>query len=63
MLIQAIGSLLSGSLALLAALANVLILVVVAAVIFTEAIRRFGSAPEVHTDIMLHAEHEWPQHA
>ncbi|WP_395401227.1 cation diffusion facilitator family transporter [Arthrobacter sp. UC242_113] len=39
----------------LAALANALILVVVAAVIFTEAIRRIGSAPEVHTDIMLYA--------
>jgi cobalt-zinc-cadmium efflux system protein len=39
----------------LAALANALILVVVAAVIFTEAIRRIGSAPEVHTDIMLSA--------
>ncbi|MDQ0616643.1 cation diffusion facilitator family transporter [Arthrobacter globiformis] len=96
MLIQVIGSLLSGSLALLAdaghmlsdaagvfialmaawiaalpasdlrtygyqraevlaALANALILVVVAAVIFTEATRRIGSAPEVHTDIMLSA--------
>jgi cobalt-zinc-cadmium efflux system protein len=96
MLIQVIGSLLSGSLALLAdaghmlsdaagvfialmaswiaalpasdlrtygyqraevlaALANALILVVVSAVIFTEAIRRIGSAPEVHTDIMLYA--------
>ncbi|WP_087871786.1 cation diffusion facilitator family transporter [Arthrobacter globiformis] len=39
----------------LAALANALILVVVSAVIFTEAIRRIGSAPEVHTDIMLYA--------
>jgi cobalt-zinc-cadmium efflux system protein len=39
----------------LAALANALILVVVAAVIFTEAIRRIGSAPEVRTDIMLYA--------
>ncbi|MFC9354601.1 cation diffusion facilitator family transporter [Arthrobacter sp. NPDC057013] len=96
MLIQVIGSLLSGSLALLAdaghmlsdaagvfialmaswigalpasdlrtygyqraevlaALANALILVVVSAVIFTEAIRRIGSASEVHTDIMLYA--------
>lgn len=96
MLIQVIGSLLSGSLALLAdaghmlsdaagvfialmaswiaalpasdlrtygyqraevlaALANALILVVVSAVIFTEAIRRIGSAPDVHTDIMLYA--------
>ena len=39
----------------LAALANALILVIVSAVIFTEAIRRIGSAPEVHTDIMLYA--------
>ena len=39
----------------LAALANALILVVVSAVIFTEAIRRIGSAPDVHTDIMLYA--------
>ena len=39
----------------LAALANALILVVIAVVIFTEAIRRIGSAPEVQTDIMLYA--------
>jgi cobalt-zinc-cadmium efflux system protein len=39
----------------LAALANALILVVISVVIFTEAIRRIGSAPEVHTDIMLFA--------
>jgi cobalt-zinc-cadmium efflux system protein len=39
----------------LAALANALILIVISVVIFTEAIRRIGSAPEVHTDIMLFA--------
>lgn len=39
----------------LAALANALILVVIAVVIFSEAIRRIGSAPEVQTDIMLYA--------
>ena len=39
----------------LAALANALVLIVISVVIFTEAIRRFGSAPEVHTDIMLAA--------
>ncbi|MEN8583443.1 cation transporter [Arthrobacter sp. KBS0703] len=39
----------------LAALANALILVVISVVIFTEAIRRIGSAPEVQTDIMLYA--------
>lgn len=39
----------------LAALANALVLIVVSVVIFTEAIRRIGSAPEVHTDIMLFA--------
>lgn len=39
----------------LAALANALILVVIAVVIFTEAIRRIVSAPEVQTDIMLYA--------
>ena len=39
----------------LAALANALILMVIAVVIFTEAIRRIGSAPEVQTDIMLYA--------
>jgi cobalt-zinc-cadmium efflux system protein len=39
----------------LAALANALILIVISVVIFTEAIRRIGSAPEVQTDIMLFA--------
>ncbi|MDQ1593556.1 MAG: cobalt-zinc-cadmium efflux system protein [Arthrobacter pascens] len=39
----------------LAALANALILVAIAVVIFTEAIRRIGTAPEVQTDIMLYA--------
>ncbi|GAA1260259.1 cation diffusion facilitator family transporter [Arthrobacter pascens] len=39
----------------LAALANALILVAIAVVIFTEAIRRIGAAPEVQTDIMLYA--------
>ena len=39
----------------LAALANALILVAIAVVIFTEAIRRIGDAPEVQTDIMLYA--------
>jgi cobalt-zinc-cadmium efflux system protein len=39
----------------LAALANALILIVISVVIFTEAIRRIGSTPEVHTDIMLMA--------
>ena len=39
----------------LAALANALILIVISVVIFSEAIRRIGSAPEVHTDIMLFA--------
>ncbi|UZX01707.1 cation transporter [Arthrobacter sp. CDRTa11] len=39
----------------LAALANALILIVISVIIFTEAIRRFGSAPEVQTDIMLGA--------
>ena len=39
----------------LAALANALVLIVISVVIFTEAIRRLGSAPEVHTDIMLFA--------
>ncbi|MCU1549379.1 MAG: cation transporter [Arthrobacter sp.] len=37
----------------LAALANALVLIVIAVVIFTEAIRRLGSAPEVQTDVML----------
>jgi cobalt-zinc-cadmium efflux system protein len=39
----------------LAALANALVLIVISVVIFTEAIRRLGSAPEVHTDVMLSA--------
>ncbi|MCB5291872.1 cation diffusion facilitator family transporter [Arthrobacter sp. SO3] len=39
----------------LAALANALVLIVISVVIFTEAIRRMGSAPEVHTDVMLYA--------
>jgi cobalt-zinc-cadmium efflux system protein len=39
----------------LAALANALVLIVISVVIFTEAIRRLGSAPEVHTDVMLFA--------
>ncbi|WP_255769866.1 cation diffusion facilitator family transporter [Pseudarthrobacter sulfonivorans] len=39
----------------LAALANALILIVISVVIFTEAIRRIGATPEVHTDIMLFA--------
>lgn len=39
----------------LAALANALVLVVISVVIFTEAIRRIGAAPEVQTDIMLYA--------
>ncbi|MDJ0320638.1 cation diffusion facilitator family transporter [Pseudarthrobacter sp. PS3-L1] len=39
----------------LAALANALILIVIAVVIFIEAIRRIGSTPEVQTDIMLWA--------
>ncbi|MBT2520236.1 cation diffusion facilitator family transporter [Arthrobacter sp. ISL-28] len=39
----------------LAALANALVLVVISVVIFTEAIRRIGVAPEVQTDIMLFA--------
>ncbi|TLM82143.1 cation transporter [Pseudarthrobacter sp. NamE2] len=39
----------------LAALANALILVVISVVIFTEAVRRIGSAPEVETGIMLFA--------
>jgi cobalt-zinc-cadmium efflux system protein len=39
----------------LAALANALVLIVISVVIFTEAIRRFGSAPEVQTDVMLYA--------
>lgn len=37
----------------LAALANAMILMVIAVVIFIEAIRRFGTTPEVRTDIML----------
>lgn len=39
----------------LAALANALVLIVIAVLIFTEAIRRLGSTPEVQTDIMLAA--------
>ena len=39
----------------LAALANAVLLIIIAAVIFTEAIRRIGSAPEVHTGVMLWA--------
>ncbi|MET1065473.1 MAG: cation diffusion facilitator family transporter [Arthrobacter sp.] len=39
----------------LAALANALVLIVIAVVVFTEAIRRLGSSPEVQTDIMLYA--------
>ena len=39
----------------LAALGNALILIVIAVVIFTEAVRRFGAPPEVQTDIMLFA--------
>ncbi|MEO3931775.1 cation diffusion facilitator family transporter [Micrococcaceae bacterium Sec7.4] len=39
----------------LAALANALVLIVISVVIFTEAIRRLGSAPEVQTDVMLYA--------
>jgi cobalt-zinc-cadmium efflux system protein len=38
----------------LAALANALILVVISVVIFSEAIRRIGAAPDVQTDIMLY---------
>ncbi|WP_426997915.1 cation diffusion facilitator family transporter [Pseudarthrobacter sp. N5] len=39
----------------LAALANALVLIVISVVIFIEAIRRIGSAPEIRTDIMLYA--------
>ncbi|MDV8147498.1 cation diffusion facilitator family transporter [Arthrobacter sp. B10-11] len=39
----------------LAALANALVLIVISVVIFTEAVRRIGSAPEVQTDVMLYA--------
>ena len=39
----------------LAAMANALVLMVISVVIFTEAIRRLGSAPEVQTDVMLYA--------
>lgn len=39
----------------LAALANALVLIVIAVVIFLEAVRRFGSEPEVETGIMLAA--------
>jgi cobalt-zinc-cadmium efflux system protein len=36
-------------------LANALVLIVISVVIFTEAIRRLASAPEVQTDVMLAA--------
>jgi len=39
----------------LAALANALVLIVISVVIFSEAIRRLASAPEVQTDVMLAA--------
>jgi cobalt-zinc-cadmium efflux system protein len=39
----------------LAALANALVLIVISVIIFTEAIRRLGTAPEVRTDVMLFA--------
>ncbi|KUM33795.1 cation diffusion facilitator family transporter [Arthrobacter sp. EPSL27] len=39
----------------LAAMANALVLIVISVVIFTEAIRRLGSTPEVQTDVMLYA--------
>ncbi|WAP51865.1 cation diffusion facilitator family transporter [Arthrobacter sp. ATA002] len=39
----------------LAALANAVLLIVIATVIFVEAIRRFGTEPEVHTGLMLGA--------
>ena len=39
----------------LAALANALVLIVISVVIFTEAVRRIGSTPEVQTDVMLYA--------
>ncbi|MET3809866.1 cation diffusion facilitator family transporter [Arthrobacter sp. UYEF3] len=39
----------------LAALANALVLIVISVVIFTEALRRIGSAPEVQTGVMLFA--------
>lgn len=39
----------------LAALANALVLIVIAVIIFIEAVRRFGTDPEVHTGIMLAA--------
>ncbi len=39
----------------LAALANALVLIVISVVIFIEAMRRLGSAPDVHTDVMLFA--------
>jgi cobalt-zinc-cadmium efflux system protein len=39
----------------LAAMANALILIVIAVVIMIEAIRRFGESPEIHTDVMLYA--------
>src|SRR5215207_1180449 len=39
----------------LAALVNALVLIVISVVIFIEAVRRIGSAPEVQTDVMLYA--------
>ena len=39
----------------LAALANAVLLIVIAVVIFTEALRRFGTAPDVDTPLMLFA--------
>ncbi|MCU1554006.1 MAG: cation transporter [Arthrobacter sp.] len=39
----------------LAALANALVLIVIAVVIVTEAFRRLGSTPDVQTDVMLSA--------
>jgi cobalt-zinc-cadmium efflux system protein len=39
----------------LAALANALVLIVISVVIFIEAVRRWGSEPEVQTDVMLYA--------
>ncbi|MDQ0030631.1 cation diffusion facilitator family transporter [Arthrobacter bambusae] len=39
----------------LAALANALLLIVISVLIFVEALRRFGEAPEIRTDVMLFA--------
>ena len=39
----------------LAALANALVLIVISVVIFIEAVRRWGSEPEVQTEVMLYA--------